>query len=275
MSDKVSLIISFYNKIDLLRLIFAALERQTYKEFEVIIADDGSKLDVVIEIKQMQTEYSFPIKHVWHEDNGWQKNKILNKAIVATESEYLIFIDGDCIPHPLFIQEHVENRKQNQIVSGRRVMLPKKVSEKLTIAKIKKGYLEHWVFFPLAINSVFGKNKIHFENFFRIRNKYIRRFFIIDKIKGFWGCNFSLFKIDVLKVNGFDERFVYPGTGEDADLEDRLKRIGVIPISKKHMVTQYHYFHTSFNTWYEPNFMLREENNRNKVTYTPFGINKI
>jgi len=274
MPHPVSLIISFYNKIDLLKFIFAALERQTYRTFEVVVADDGSKPEIVQAIHELQNNYFFSIKHVWHEDNGWQKNKILNKAVVAAEGEYLVFIDGDCIPHPYFMQEHMENRAVNQVISGRRVMLTQYVSSQLTVEKIKNGYLDSAAAFPLLIESVFNKKEVHIENMFRVRNKIIRRLFVKDKIKGFWGCNFSAWKNDILKVNGFDERFVYPGTGEDGDIEDRLRRIGVLPISKKHLVTQYHFYHVQFNTMHEPNRLLREENNKNMVIATPYGINK-
>jgi len=274
MKNPVSLIISFYNKIDLLYLVLTALERQTYQNFEVIIADDGSKPEVVEAIKEIQTNYFFPIKHVWHQDKGWRKNKILNKAIVATEGEYLVFIDGDCIPHPKFIQEHIENRASNQLISGRRVMLTEKISKELSVKKIQDGYLDNKVILPLLFETIFKRENTHAENLFRVRNQFIRRHFIQDKIKGFWGCNFSTSKRNILKVNGFDERFVHPGTGEDGDLEDRLKRAGVFPISKKHLVTQYHFFHIHLNTQHKANFMLREENNRNYVIYTPFGIEK-
>ena len=97
MSHHVSLIISFYNKIDLLKYIFAALERQTFRDFEVVIADDGSRPEIVEELNRIKSNYFFPINHVWQEDNGWQKTRILNKAVVATKGEYLVFIDGDCI----------------------------------------------------------------------------------------------------------------------------------------------------------------------------------
>ena len=108
MSIPISLIVSFYNKVELLKLIFAALEVQTYHNFEVIIADDGSKPEVVEEITRIKSDYFFAIKHIWHEDKGWQKNIILNQAVTASEGEYLIFIDGDCIPEKHFIQEHVQ-----------------------------------------------------------------------------------------------------------------------------------------------------------------------
>ncbi len=274
MTYPVSLIISFYNKIDLLKLIFAALERQTFQNFEVVIADDGSKPEVVAEIHKIQADYFFLIKHVWHEDNGWQKNIILNKAIQAAEGSYLIFIDGDCIPQKRFIEEHVENRMQDKIISGRRVLLTENTSKNLTETKIKNGYMDCLIGFPLFYETVFKGKYTRMENMVRVRNKFMRRLFIKEKMRSFLGCNFSVWKSDILKVNGFDERFVYPGTGEDMDLEERLKRSGVQPISKKHLVTLFHYYHVHFDTNHEPNKELYQENNRNKVTFTPFGIEK-
>ena len=274
MTYPVSLIISFYNKIDLLKLIFAALERQTFQNFEVVIADDGSGPEVVEEIQKIQANYFFLIKHIWHEDNGWQKNIILNKAIQAAEGEYLIFIDGDCIPQKRFIEEHLENRIAGKIISGRRVLLTKNISKNLTETKIKNGYMDCLVGFPLFYETVFKGKYTRMENMVRIRNKFIRRLFIKEKMRSFLGCNFSVWKSDILTVNGFDERFIYPGTGEDMDLEERLKRIGVLPVSKKHLVTLFHYYHVHFDTNHEPNKVLYEENNRNKVTFTPFGITK-
>jgi len=274
MTYPVSLIISFYNKIDLLKLIFAALERQTFQNFEVVIADDGSGPEVVEEIQKIQANYFFLIKHIWHEDNGWQKNIILNKAIQAAEGEYLIFIDGDCIPQKRFVEEHVENRIAGKIISGRRVLLTKNISKNLTETKIKNGYMDCLVGFPLFYETVFKGKYTRMENMVRIRNKFIRRLFIKEKMRSFLGCNFSVWKSDILKVNGFDERFIYPGTGEDMDLEERLKRAGVLPVSKKHLVTLFHYYHVHFDTNHEPNKVLYEENNRNKVTFTPFGITK-
>ncbi len=274
MIHPVSLIISFYNKIELLKFIFAALERQTYRNFEVIIADDGSIPEVVAEIERLKSNYFFSIKHVWHEDSGWQKNKILNKAIVSTEGEYLIFIDGDCIPHQRFIQEHVENRAENQVISGRRILLTEKISKSLDLKKIQNGYLDFLVGFPLFFQTVFGRKKTFMEDMIRIRNPFLRRLILKDRRRYLLGCNYSIWKTDLLKVNGFDERFVHPGTGEDTDLEERLARIAVFCISKKHLITIFHYHHVHFDTDNKPNKKLYEENNSNKVTYTPHGINK-
>jgi glycosyltransferase involved in cell wall biosynthesis len=272
MSKPVSLIIAFYNKIDLLKFVFAGLERQTFREFEVVIADDGSNPDIVKEITSMKSAFFFPIKQVWHEDKGWQKTKILNKAVMAAEGDYLIFIDGDCIPHPKFIQEHMENRAQNATISGRRILLTQKVSSELTLEKIRNGYLDRLVAFPLLVESVFHKKDTQVENMLHIRNKLLRRIFIKEKVRDFWGCNFSVWKKDLLTVNGFDERYVHPGYGEDCDLDHRLRRIGIFPMSKKHLITVFHVYHDHFETNHEPNILLWKSKKITNETYTPFGI---
>ncbi|MDR3652942.1 MAG: glycosyltransferase [Paludibacter sp.] len=274
MHKPVSLIISFYNKIDFLRLIFAALEQQSYRDFEVIIADDGSRQDIVHEVKRLIVESTFQVKHVWHEDKGWRKNIILNKAIVASEADYLVFIDGDCIPHPLFLEEHFDSRKPNQVVCGRRVTLTEKTSKYVTSLQIQNRNLHKILFWPLLFESFFSGEKTHIVHIFRIKNIILRSLLAREKIKGILGCNFSAWKEDLMKVNGFDERFVHPGMGEDTDLDNRLRHNGVLTISKKFSITIYHMFHPQLDLSNRHNFVLRDENIENKVSFTPYGIDK-
>ena len=87
---RCSVNIAFYNKIDNLKLILAGLERQTVKDFEVVICDDGSREDVVNQIKEIQKTSSLTIRHIWQEDNGWQKNIMLNKSIMSMKTDYVI-----------------------------------------------------------------------------------------------------------------------------------------------------------------------------------------
>jgi len=274
MPKTVTLIISFYNRIDYLKLIFAGLEQQSYRDFEVIIADDGSGTEIVREVKSLIKSLSFPVKHLWHADNGWQKNIILNKAIVEAESDYLIFIDGDCIPNRYFIEEHLKSKTTNQTVCGRRVTLTKKISTHINVAKVQSKCFHMSIFFQLLLPSIFGKEQTRIRHMIRIKNKNIRRLFLKDKNKGILGCNFSTWKEDLMKVNGFDERFIYPGIGEDTDLESRLKKNGVQMVSKKSFITVYHMYHKTLGQFDEMNYRLYKENHNNKVTFTPYGIKK-
>ena len=90
-------------------MVLASLESQSHDDFEVIIADDGSSSENVSKLKQLVNSSSLAIHHIWQEDKGFRKTKILNRAVSKTNSDYLIFIDTDCLLHKEFIKEHVEN----------------------------------------------------------------------------------------------------------------------------------------------------------------------
>ena len=270
---KVSIIIGFYNKIELLNKILEALRLQTMQDLEVVIADDGSKAEVVHAIKQLQIESPFPIVHVWHDDDGWRKNIILNKAVMAAHGEYLIFIDGDCIPEPHFVEEHYAHRQQGQVLSGRRILMGPRGTAYLMEKPLSRKRFGCGLFWALLNDTLHG-SKTRMEHMLHVRCEWLRRLFVHDKERFILGCNFSLFKSDLLKVNGFDERFLYPGYGEDIDLWFRLGRAGIKTYSRKGLLIQYHCYHKRFDTNYAPNQQLMQENTEKNVTWTPYGIQK-
>ena len=138
---QVSLIIAFYNKIDYLKLVLAGLERQSNTDFEVIIADDGSSTEVVGELEKIAALSPLKIRHLWHEDRGFRKNKMLNRTVRESAADYLVFIDGDCVPHREFVKEHFESREAKTSLTGRRVNLSKKITGKLTPENVKDGLM--------------------------------------------------------------------------------------------------------------------------------------
>jgi glycosyltransferase involved in cell wall biosynthesis len=267
----LSLIISFYNKLDNLRLILASLKLQSFSDFEILIADDGSSEEVTRDLDIIIQHSDIPIRHIWHEDMGWRKNIILNKSILASHSDYLVFIDGDCILHPRCLEEHYKHRRKNWVIAGRRVNLSPTFSEELTPEKVGKGSLWGLSMIKMACDTFRQKNT-HFENAVYIRNPFIRSR-INHKDKGILGSHFSLFKNDIMAVNGFDERFLHPAVGEDTDLELRLRRNGMKVQTLKHIAIQYHIYHNTLPRE-ESNLRIMEENNREGVIYTPHGIRK-
>ncbi len=269
----ISLIISFYNKVDRLEMVFAALERQTFRDFEVIIADDGSNQSAVDALQSMSDKASFPVFHVWHEDIGWRKNAILNSAVRASNADLLVFIDGDCVPVDTFLEDHFCYARHGEVSTGRRVMLTERVTNKLNPARIANGCMNKSLFFPLLFDTLFLHKRTKMEQMFRLKNKLLRRVFIKEKNRFILGCNFSLYKDDLLKVNGFDERFIHPGYGEDIDLGNRLNRAGIKTMSRKNLMVIYHTYHTHFFTDTPENLALLEEN-RNANPYTSYGIIK-
>lgn len=268
--NKATVIASFYNRIDYLKLVLAGFERQNEKNFELIIADDGSAENVAAEISKLKTMYSFPIKHIWQEDKGFRKNKILNKAVVNSESDYLIFIDADCVPHRGFVEGHLNFAKKQTSLTGRRVNLSQKITNQLSESNVRNGFLEN-NFYKLTIDGIFGKS-FDVEKGFYFRNKTLLNIFN-HKNRGILGCNFSLFKEDLVKINGFDERYEAPSIGEDSDVQFRLELAGVKIKSINHSAVQYHLYH-KLQERPQHNLMLFAEVKKNKVAFTPFGLKK-
>jgi glycosyltransferase involved in cell wall biosynthesis len=267
---KATVIAAFYNRIDYLKLVLAGFERQTEKNFELIIADDGSKEEVVEGIKKLSPNYSYLIKHIWQEDKGFRKNKILNKAIAESKSDYLIFIDADCIPHNSFLEGHLKFSEKNISLTGRRVNLSDKITKQLSEKKVHDGFLERKIF-TLIADGLFGKS-VDVEKGIYLRNKYLLKFFNRKK-RGLLGCNFSLFKEDLFKINGFDERYEAPSIGEDSDVQFRLELSGIKIKSINHAAVQYHLFH-KLQERTSINLDLFEQIKRSNITFTPFGLNK-
>ncbi len=154
---KATVIAAFYNKIDYLRIVLAGFERQSEKDFEFIVADDGSKQEIVKELESLSKAIPFPLIHIWQEDKGFRKNKILNKAITTAHSNYIIFIDADCIPHSRFVEEHISYSEKGSCLTGRRVNLSKKYTQILSPKKIKDGLIEKNNF-TLIKDGLFGES---------------------------------------------------------------------------------------------------------------------
>ncbi len=143
---KATVIAAFYNNVDYLCLVLAGFERQSEKDFEFIVADDGSKQDIVKALEGLSKEIPFPLIHIWQEDKGFRKNKILNKAIATANSNHIIFIDADCIPHSRFVEEHILYSEKGSCLTGRRVNLSHKYTQTLSPQKIKDGLIEKNIF---------------------------------------------------------------------------------------------------------------------------------
>lgn len=237
----ISVIISVYNKFEWLNLVLAALEMQTFTNFEVIIADDGSSEAFVEKLQEYSRQSPLRIKHVWHEDKGFRKTRILNAALKESEAGYLLFIDGDCVPDPRFVADHWNNRAENTSLAGRRANLSQQLTARLSLEKIRKGFLTSFSFYKQLWVDSFRKRATHAEKSVRIPTPLFQLF--PEKPRGILGCNFSLHKKDLLEINGFDMRYEAPGHGEDTDIDLRLKWAGRKVKLLKFQGIQYHLYH--------------------------------
>lgn len=268
---KASLILSFYNKIDVLKLVLTSLELQSEKDFEIIIADDGSRNEIVEELQILIDRSPNFIKHCWHADNGWQKNKILNQAVRESSGSYLIFVDGDCLLHQKFVAEHLRYSEKGVVLTGRRVNLSKRVTQKLSENTIEEGYLGKPLLFDSILDNFRGNGKDFEQGFYFGSSKFGT--WLNRKDKGILGSNFSLGREDFYAVNGFDERFTHPAVGEDTDIGRRLKRNGCRIQTVRNRAIQYHIYHKELPRE-EARLKFLLENDEAEVTFTPYGIDK-
>ncbi|TRZ63926.1 glycosyltransferase [bacterium] len=239
---KISLIVSVYNKVRELELILTSLSLQTVKDFEVIIADDGSGTAMQDYINDVKTRFYFPILHIRQEDKGFRKSRILNLAINESNSDFLTFIDGDCIPHSRFIEGHVKNIKENTVLCGRRVFLNKEITDLIDTNYIFEKKIEK-SFLKIFCSSVNKKSPSkHTEEALFIKSGFIRSLFRFGDTK-LLGSNYSLPKELLIKINGFDENYVGAGIGEDSDIEYRLRLINAEFKSVRNLAIVYHLYH--------------------------------
>lgn len=225
---KATLIVSIYKNITALRTILRSLQLQTEQDFELIISEDGEDTAISNFIKAYS--FSWPTQHLTQPDMGWQKNKALNRAIMAAKTEWLIFIDGDCVLHPRFVEMHVRYKQDNVLLAGKRIKLNKDLSQQL-IDGDKKLKLIPYLFNRRGCRYVE-------EAFFISLSHWLRR-----PVRHLVGSNMSMSKQALLSINGFDEEYTLPAVGEDYDIEWRLLAKGYKIVSLRNLAIQYHLYH--------------------------------
>ncbi len=267
----ISVIISTYNHPVWLQKVLWGYEAQTFKKFEIVVADDGSGEETKAIIEKFSAESSIPIIHVWHEDKGFQKSEILNKAILASTTDYLIFSDGDCIPKENFVVIHDNKRKEGRFISGGYFMLPMLTSEMVTKENICKQqvFQKEWLY-ANGVTKTFKMIKLSSSGFFeRFMN-------FITPTKASWnGHNSSGWKADIIKVNGFDERMQYGG--QDRELGGRLVNLGIKPIQLRYSAIVVHLDHKrGYKTQesIDKNKAIRKATRIKKSVFTPYGLIK-
>jgi glycosyltransferase involved in cell wall biosynthesis len=257
----ISLIISTYNWPKALKLVLNSVFKQSVLPNEIIIADDGSTQETETLIYSYSKQINIPILHIWHEDKGFRKSIILNKAINAAHGDYIVQIDGDTILHKHFIKDHKLNRATNTFLFGSRVSLNEKLTTKL-------------------LNS--SNFRIHyFTKGLKKRNRLIRiplYKLLLKKqnnnSKKLRGCNISYWKKDAIAINGYNESF--QGWGyEDFEFVQRLINNNVYGKRLKHTAIQYHlYHHQAPKGDTQKGDLLLINTIKNKISFIDNGILK-
>lgn len=206
----VAVIITTYNNPVALKCAVERLLRGTQLPTEILIADDGSTPDTRETIEKLSSQSQIPIHHCWHPDEGFRRSRILNTSIHQSSADYVLFLDGDCLPHRYWVADHRKLAQHNYFVQGRRAFI-----REANVQEILDG--------RSSINSLFWRMKLGGAF------KAIRLPWPLVKcnreMHGILGCNIAAWRDDLVAINGFDED--YEGWGaEDSDLGARLYNLG-------------------------------------------------
>ena len=218
---KLSVIITTYNSPAWLQKVLWGYQAQTFKDFEMVIADDGSTDNTRQLIDGMRNEVFYPIQHIWQSDEGFRKCAILNKAIAASKADYLVISDGDCIPRKDFLKVHIDKRKPGYFLSGGYNKLPMELSQKITKEDIfsQNCFDINWLK-ANGLLSTFTNTKFTAEGF---KATFLN--FITPTNASWNGHNSSAWKKDIYDVNGFNEDMRYGAL--DREMGDRLVNNGI------------------------------------------------
>ncbi len=212
MSDpRLSLIVSTYNRPEVLSQVMAGVANQSMRPHEVLIADDGSGSPTRERIHSWARRQPFPVRHVWHPDEGFRKTIILNQAVAESTGDYLVFTDGDCVPHRRFLEDHARLAEPGYWVQARRCFVQETW---VTAFDGVRTPVFQWMLRGRITGAAKG---------IRLPIPLVRR---DTAQRGIIGCNLAAWREDVVAVNGFDEDYSGWGIGEDSDLGSRLYHLG-------------------------------------------------
>jgi glycosyltransferase involved in cell wall biosynthesis len=259
-----SVLVTTFNDGDILRNTLAAFCVQSFSDFELIVADDGSTDGSAAILREWSRRFSGGIVHVFQENRGFRRARILNRAVHASRFRRLIFGDMDCLPHVDFIRNHLRYLEPGTAVTGRRAHVAREViPSPEAILRDGLGLSPR----RLLQLRLLGKARV-------IEHGFVAPFFYEASSGGILGSNFSICREDFEAVNGFSEAFEGWG-GEDTDLGQRLQRHGVRLRNLRNKVVQFHLAHAQRNEDATAVFAVLERNRREGITRAADGLAKV
>ena len=265
---RISLILSTYNQPRWLERSLWGYAVQTDRDFELVIADDGSGPETAAVVDRMRARLEGPVQHVWHEDDGFRKTEILNRAILASTGDYLIFSDGDCIPRNDFIATHRRLAAPRRFLSGTIIRLSAELSERIGIDEIRSGQ-----FADLAWLRSNGYRSGHLLRLIRVPVLNAAADLLSRIPATFDTNNVSVWKDALVAVNGFDQEMRYGW--EDRTLGDRLTHYGFRARRIRHRAVAFHLDHARPYRNVEDmcrNLEIRDRIRRNREIRAPIGL---
>ena len=234
---RFSVVISTYNKPHFLERVLRGYSVQTRRDFQVVVADDGSGPETAALIERMRAETNLDILHVWHEDRGFRKTEILNRAIVAAAGDHLLFTDGDCIPRRDLLEVHYRLTQPGRYLAGGYLKLPPDVSAAIAIDDVIEGRFADLTWLR-AHGWRPGRRALRLVRSRRVAAVFDR---LTPTAAHFHGNNASASREALFEVNGFEGEMGYGGL--DRALGYRLENAGIRGRQIRHRAVCMHLHH--------------------------------
>ena len=221
MNELISVIVSTYNREDALEVVLRALSRQSDRNFEIVVADDGSGPATARVVRDWAARNPVPIKHVWHDDRGFRLAEIRNRGIRASSGAYIVFLDGDCIARRDFVAKHRRLAEPRWFVTGTRILLSRELTDRILHEGLEP---ELWGLARFMAHRL----RHHFNRvapLLALRLGPMRKL-MAHRWRGARGSNMAFWRADLERVGGFDTSFSGWGR-EDSDIFIRMIRAGV------------------------------------------------
>lgn len=228
---KVSIVITCYKNLDVLRKTLPMWKDVRYTDFEIILVDDGSPVDSGI--KEYVESLDSDVLHYryYYNDSGdvYSIASARNIGIWNSNGSRIIFTDSDMIPDVYFIMEHIVNADSNNITVGSRYRVQN--TDPIDYAN---------AIVDPRVDGAFKK---------------IDKGSSLDPWEHCHGANMSMDRKQLIDINGLDEDYDGKWGAEDTDVSFRLIRKGlkVKPVPKS---IGYHIDHPS----------LERQGQRDKLT---------
>ena len=242
---RTSIIVTTYNRPDALRLVLQSIFHQSRLPDEIVIADDGSGEDTRKLILSLSRQSPVPMIHAWQEDLGFRASRARNLAASKAQGDYLVFIDGDMVLHRKFVYSHLRVARNNWLLHGKRAMLRNRKTQRTlnkNLARIS----------PFSPGIALRRYAWHSDLLSGLLSHPSGNWFDTQS------ANLSLWKKDLIAVNGFNEDFVGWGR-EDSELALRLSRHGVRKLEIRFSAIAFHLAHGKDNKHKDPESAVRNQ----------------
>lgn len=266
-----SVVFTTYNQPDWLEKVLIGFGAQDRTDFEILVADDGSRDDTRERIDALRGQLPVLVRHLWQPDDGFRKCEAMNAAISEAAADYLLFTDGDCIPRADFVSTHLRLREPGRFLSGGYHKLPMATSQAISADDIRSQRC-----FDAAWLRAHGMPRSHRDLKLTAGPVLRRMLDTLSPARASWnGHNASGWKKDMLAINGFDERMRYGG--QDREFGERLENAGIRGKRIRYRAIVVHLDHKRGYATEESiafNRALRAETRSSRRTWTDAGIRK-